>query len=83
MTVPPRPGMPERQGLPRDLAELLHELLAAFQRYTMYPAGHPLLEPAVDVLARRVETALLDRTLVAIGIMPDALVVSGIAAPAT
>ena len=69
--------------LPRDLADLLHELLAAYQRFTMYPEGHPLLEPAVDALTRRVEAALLDRAVVAVGVTPSRLIVSGLSAPAS
>jgi hypothetical protein len=81
MIVMPRSATTDRQPLPRDLAELLHELLAAYQRFTMYPDGHPLLEPAVSALARRLDAALLDRAVVAVGVTPGGLIVSGMAAP--
>ena len=83
MIVSPRALANERQDFPRDLAELLHELLGACQRFTMYPAGHPLLEPAVEGLVRRIDAALLDRAVVAVGVTPSGLIVSGMAAPAS
>lgn len=81
MTAHQRPGTSDRQVLPRDLAELLHELLAAYQRFTMYPADHPLLAPAVDGLRRHLDAALLDRAVIAIGVTPGGFVVCGMSAP--
>lgn len=81
MTVSSRQSGPHRQDLPRDLAELLHELLASYQRYTIYPAAHPLLAPAVEALARSVDAALLDRTVIEIGVSPGGLLLGGVPAP--
>ncbi|MET0163427.1 MAG: hypothetical protein ABW318_00310, partial [Vicinamibacterales bacterium] len=44
----------------------------------MYPVGHPLIEPAVDSLTRRLNTLFLERASISLAVTPMQLVVSGV-----
>jgi len=70
---------PERVTLPRDINDFLVELSVALHRYSMYPAGHPSLEPAVEAVTRRVQTLLEDRSSLAVGVTRRQLLVDDIA----
>lgn len=72
------PTAPDGQVLSRELSEFLVEFLGAQQRFAMYPPGHPLLEPAVDGVLRRLGAVFLERPSVTIAVTPSQLVVSGI-----
>ena len=47
--------------LSRELADLLVELSIAMHKHAIYPPGHPLLEGAVDAVARKLWGLLVDR----------------------
>jgi hypothetical protein len=64
--------------LSRDLSEFLVEFLGAQQRFAMYPPGHPLLEPAVDSLLRKLNQVFLERLSLTLAVTPSQLIVSGV-----
>ncbi|MCU0621536.1 MAG: hypothetical protein MUC69_08545, partial [Gemmatimonadales bacterium] len=72
------PTAPDGQVLSRELSEFLVEFLGAQQRFAMYPPGHPLLEPAVDNVLRRLGAIFLERPSVTLAVTPTQLVVSGV-----
>lgn len=67
-----------RLVLSRELSEFLMDLLGAHQRHQMYPEGHPLLDPSVKNVLRRLEAIFLERDSLAIGISPNQLLIAGI-----
>ncbi len=72
------PVAPDGAVLSREQSEFLLDFLGAQQRFAMYPIGHPLLDPAVDSLMRRLATLFLDRASIAMGVTPNQLIVSGV-----
>jgi hypothetical protein len=65
----------ERAALPRDVSEFLLELSIALHRHTMYPSGHPSLEPASNGVVRAAEQVLHARASLAIGVSRRQLLV--------
>jgi hypothetical protein len=65
--------------LSRELADFLVEFSIALQKHAIYPAGHPLLSGAVENVARRLDSLLVDRTSLAIGVARRQLVIEGVA----
>jgi hypothetical protein len=65
----------ERAVLPRDVSEFLVELSIALHRHTMYPSGHPSLEPAVDGVVRSAARVLQHRDSLAVGVSRRQLLV--------
>ena len=72
------PSTPGGDVLPRDLSEFLVEFLGAQQRFAMYPPGHPLLDPSVDSLLRKLNQVFLERLSLTVAVTPSQLVVSGV-----
>ncbi len=70
---------PERAALSRELADFLIELSIALHKHTMYPEGHPSLEPAAAGVTRRAEHLFEGRTTVALGVARQQLVIEGVA----
>lgn len=73
---------PERAALSRELADFLIELSIALHKHTMYPEGHPSLEPAVVGVIRRAEHLFEGRTTLALGVARQQLVIEGVATDA-
>ena len=65
--------------LSRELADFLVELSIAMHKHAIYPPGHPLLEGAVDAVARKLWGLLVDRPALAIGVARRQLVIEGVA----
>ena len=65
--------------LSRELADFLVELSIAMHKHAIYPPGHPLLEGAVDAVARKIWSLLVDRPALAIGVARRQLVIEGVA----
>jgi hypothetical protein len=65
--------------LSRDLSEFLVELAISMHKTAIYPAGHPLLETAVDGVARRLGVLLRERPTLSIGVARRQLVIEGVA----
>ena len=82
--VPQAPSAPTPAGgtptiLSRDLADFLVEFSIALQKHAIYPAGHPLLNGAVEGVARRLDSLLVERMSLAIGVARRQLVIEGVA----
>jgi hypothetical protein len=77
-TSPAHPA-PERAALSRELADFLIELSIALHKHTMYPEGHPSLEPAVVAVTRRAEHLFEGRNSLALGVARNQLVIEGVA----
>jgi hypothetical protein len=73
------PPRSERVALSRELSEFLVELSIALHRHSMYPTGHPSLEPALDGVVRRAERLLQDRPSIALGVARRQLIIEGVA----
>jgi len=71
-------GAQPRMVLSRDLADFLIAFSGAFQRYGMYPEGHPALEEAIRNLQRKLEILFLERSGVTVGATPMQLIVAGV-----
>ena len=67
----------DRLILSRDLADFVISLSGAFQRYAMYPDGHPALDTATRSLAKKLEILFLDRLAVSVGVTPNQLIICG------
>ena len=68
---------PDRVALSRELSEFLVELSVALHKHSMYPSGHPSLDPAVQSIARRAEGLLTDRPVIAFGVARRQLIIEG------
>jgi hypothetical protein len=92
MTSPQRPSTPPAPLAPvttaagggsailsRELADFLVELSIAMHKHAIYPPGHPLLEGAVDAVARKLWGLLVDRMTLSIGVARRQLVIEGVA----
>lgn len=73
----------ERAALSREYSQFLVELSIALHKFSMYPGGHPALEPATEAVIARAEPLLLDRTQIAFGIARRQLIIEGIATSET
>lgn len=93
MTTPavPAPGAPtpltsvtpDKATLSRELADFLIEFSIALHKTAIYPAGHPLLETAVEGIARRLSVLLSDmRPTLSIGVARRQLIIEGVATDA-
>lgn len=72
----------QRATLSRELSEFLIELSIGVHRYSMYPAGHPSLRPAVENLVMRLSRLFATRDAIDIGVAKDQLLVEGTATEA-
>lgn len=64
--------------LSRELSDFLVELSIAMQKHAIYPAGHPLLNTAVDKVMKNIATLLVDRDSLSIGIARKQLIIEGV-----
>jgi hypothetical protein len=65
--------------LSRELADFLLEFSIALQKHAIYPVGHPLLSGAVEGVGRRLDSLLVERMSLAIGVARRQLVIEGVA----
>ena len=77
MSQPARSG--EGTTISRGLAEFLIELSIALHKHAIYPDGHPLVEAAVDGVARRLAALMLERPTLSLGVARKQLVIEGVA----
>lgn len=68
----------DKLALSRDLSEFLVDLSIALHQHSMYPAGHPALQPAIDGVIRRAERLHRDRGSIALGVARRQLIVEGV-----
>src|SRR5213076_162952 len=69
----------EKAALSRELADFLIELSIALHKHSMYPEGHPSLDPAAAGVTRRAEHLFEGRTTIALGVARQQLVIEGVA----
>jgi hypothetical protein len=74
-----RSAGPETATLPKELADFLMELAVALHKHAIYPAGHPLLDQAVDSVHGTVTRLLADRPALSIGVARRELIIEGVA----
>jgi len=72
-----------KASLSGELSDFLIELSAAFQKFAMYPAGHPALGPAGDAVFSRLSALLASHGGVSIGVARDQLIIEGVATDAS
>ena len=72
-------GVSATTGLSRELADFLMDLAVAMHKHAIYPAGHPLLDQAVDSVHRAIGRLLLDRPSLSIGVARRQLIIEGVA----
>ncbi len=65
--------------LSRELGDFLLELAIALHKHAIYPAGHPLLDGAVDTAARTLLLLLAEHAVLSIGVARRQLVIEGVA----
>ncbi len=65
-------------SLSGEVSDLLIELGSAFQKFGMYPEGHPALEPAVKAVESRLSAFLGTRRTLALGVGRDEILVEGV-----
>ena len=61
------------------LRDFLVELAIALHKHAIYPAGHPLLDGAVDTVARALLGPLTEHAVLSIGVARRQLVIEGVA----
>jgi hypothetical protein len=62
-----------------ELADFLIELSSAFQKHSMYPAGHPALAPAASSVLAGLTGLLQDRGTLSLGVPREQLIIEGVA----
>ena len=72
-------GASKQSMLSRELAEFLMDLSVAIHKHAIYPAGHPLLDQAVDSVHRSIGRLLADRPALSIGVARRQLIIEGVA----
>lgn len=75
--VPPTPEPPERPALPRDLILFFAQFSAALNKSRAYPARHPVLAAAIDVLVQNLTAIFQRRPMLTIGVSRGQLFVDG------
>ena len=72
-------GPSKQSMLSRELAEFLMDLSVAIHKHAIYPAGHPLLDQAVDSVHRSIGRLLFDRPALSLGVARRQLIIEGVA----
>ena len=66
-------------ALSRELGDFLVELAIAMHKHAIYPAGHPLLDGAVDAVGRTLLGLFAEYAVLSIGVARRQLVIEGVA----
>jgi len=77
--APTPPSTPERAALSRELGEFLIEFSIALHKHSMYPQGHPSLQPAAAGVLRRLVQLLRERPTLSLGVARHQLIIEGVA----
>lgn len=80
MTSSPVPASesPEKATLPRDLILFFVQFSVALNKSRAYPAGHPVLAAAIDVLIQNLNVLFQRRVMLTIGVSRGRLFVDGV-----
>ena len=73
----------ERETLSREYSDFLVELSIALHKFSMYPSGHPSLQPAAAGVAARASQLHGDRPQIAFGVARRQLIIEGVATNAS
>jgi len=76
--VPPSPEPPEAPVLSRDLVLFFVQFSVALNKSRAYPAGHPVLAAAIDVLVQNLNALFQRRAMLTIGVSRGRLFVDGV-----
>jgi hypothetical protein len=76
--VPPSPEPSEKPTLPRELILFFVQFSVALNKSRAYPAGHPVLSAAIDVLVQNLNALFQRRTMLTIGVSRGLLFVDGV-----
>lgn len=76
---PPISPGPSHSTLSRELGEFLIELSIALHKHSMYPQGHPSLQPAAAGVLRRLVQLLRARGTLSLGVARHQLIIEGVA----
>ncbi len=79
MTETAAPAAPARATLSKELSEFLVELSIGVHRFSMYPSGHPSLDPIVESIIARLADILQARRTLSIGVAARQLIIEGVA----
>src|SRR5512140_655132 len=81
--IPPVMSRPTTAGdsaaLSRELSDFLIEFSIGLHKNAIYPTGHPLRDAAADLIIRRLDTLLKDRTTLSLGVARHQLIIEGVA----
>jgi hypothetical protein len=66
-------------SLSGELSDFLIELSAALQKFSMYPPGHPVLQPAAQAVLSRLSLLLASHGSLSIGVAREQLIIEGVA----
>jgi hypothetical protein len=77
-TPPPASESAEKPTLPRDLILFFVQFSVALNKSRAYPAGHPVLAAAIDVLVQNLNALFQRRTMLTIGVSRGQLFVDGV-----
>ncbi len=75
--VPPSPEPPEKPALPRDLILFFVQFSVALNKSRAYPARHPVLAAAIDVLVQNLNAIFQRRPMLTIVVSRGQLFVDG------
>jgi hypothetical protein len=73
----------ERATLSREYSDFLIELSIALHKFSMYPSGHPSLQPATAAVVSRAGLLHADRPQIAFGVARRQLIIEGVATSAS
>ena len=74
----PAPESSEKPTLPRELVLFFVQLSVALNKSRAYPAGHPVLAAAIDVLVQSLNGLFQHRAMLTIGVSPRQVFVDGV-----
>ncbi len=69
----------ESAALSRELSDFLIEFSIGLHKNAIYPPGHPLRESAAELIARRLDTLLVERPTLSLGVARHQLIIEGVA----
>ncbi|MDQ8153113.1 MAG: hypothetical protein P3B98_00500 [Gemmatimonadota bacterium] len=69
----------ESAALSRELSDFLIEFSIGLHKNAIYPSGHPLRDSAADLITRRLNALLQERSTLSLGVARHQLIIEGVA----
>ncbi len=69
----------ESAALSRELSDFLIEFSIGLHKNAIYPTGHPLRDAAADLIMRRLDALLKERSTLSLGVARHQLIIEGVA----